>query len=245
VLRPGVLLVFGELHGTREAPAFVGRAVCAATRLGPPVRLGLEFPASEQAPLDAYLASDGGAAARQTLLAGEFWRQPPLQSGRASGAMLELIESVRRLARAGADVGVFCFDAPPPDRERRLAENLARARAAAGAATVIVLTGNVHSRTAKGVPWDAEYEPMGLHLVRAGTVLTNLDLASAGGTAWMCMGNTPADCGEKPVRRTLDRGPEAFVELAAEPRADGHRGVYYVGAVSTSLPAVGAAPSGR
>ena len=237
-LRPGVLLILGELHGTREVPQLVGRLVCQAVGLGAPVRLGLELPAAEQHRLDGYLASNGGPAARETLLAGEFWHQP-FQSGKGSAAMMELIEQVRRLAQAEEDVRLFCFDSQPPDRERRLADNLVKARAEWPRATVIVLTGNVHSRTTKGVPWDADYEPMGLHLVRAGTRLTSLNLSSSGGTAWFCTGNTAAECGEKPSRAEADRGSEAFVELAAEPRTDGHHGIYYVGAVSASPPAVG------
>jgi len=241
VLRPGGFLILGELHGTREVPSLVGRLVCQAVGLGAPVRLGLELPAAEQKRLDGYLASNGGPAAREALLAGEFWHQP-FQSGKGSAAMMELIEQVRRLAQAEEDVRLFCFDSPPPDRERRLADNLVKARAEWPRATVIVLTGNVHSRTTKGVPWDADYEPMGLHLVRAGTRLTSLNVSSSGGTAWFCTGNTAAECGEKPSRAEADRGSEAFVELAAEPRTDGHHGIYYVGAVSASPPAVG---SGR
>jgi hypothetical protein len=79
LIAPGKTLVLGEIHGTREVPAFVASAVCQAVYTGPVV-LGLEMPAQPQ--FDAYLASDGGPQAQQALLAAPFWTAA-FQDGRA------------------------------------------------------------------------------------------------------------------------------------------------------------------
>lgn len=58
------LVVLGELHGTREMPQLVQELVQAYVAQGTPVHLGLELPATENARLATYLASNGDAAAR-------------------------------------------------------------------------------------------------------------------------------------------------------------------------------------
>ena len=49
-------------------------------------------------------------------------------------------------------------------RDRAMADNLARAAGEASQAILVVLTGNIHSRTAPGTPWSWDYEPMGFAL---------------------------------------------------------------------------------
>ena len=60
LLVPGTIVMLGEIHGTVETPAFVGDLACHGLVRGHRVLLGLEYPASEQADLETYLASDGG-----------------------------------------------------------------------------------------------------------------------------------------------------------------------------------------
>src|SRR5690348_2907247 len=44
LFHPGALIVFGELHGTAESPAFVASAACHAASRGQEVAVGLEIP---------------------------------------------------------------------------------------------------------------------------------------------------------------------------------------------------------
>jgi hypothetical protein len=170
LLRDDQLVLVGEMHGTEESPAFVARLLC--ERDERPSVLGLEIPASEQAALDAFLASDGEAPALRALVASPHWqRASQEQDGRSSLAMLALVETVRRARMAGRSIAVVAFDVEPgngDDRDRRMAQNLMAARAAHPGAALIALTGNIHARTAKGTPWDPDLVPMGAHLRRAG-----------------------------------------------------------------------------
>lgn len=71
---PGHILWFGEMHGTWEAPRFVGNVLAA---LDGPLQLGLEMPPSAIASLDD-----------------DWWS---FHDGRSSDAMVELIDRARSL----------------------------------------------------------------------------------------------------------------------------------------------------
>src|SRR5262245_28191283 len=75
VLPPHGTLLIGDLHGTREIPAFVGRVV-ATVAAREPVVLALEISTGEARAIQAFLASDGSAAQRRALLAGAWWQAP-------------------------------------------------------------------------------------------------------------------------------------------------------------------------
>src|ERR1043165_2111250 len=93
VLPPHGTLLIGDLHGTREIPAFVGQLVTAAAARRPVV-LGLEVPPGHATAIQAYVASDGGAARRREMLADAWW-QAEYQDGRRSVAMGDLIATGR------------------------------------------------------------------------------------------------------------------------------------------------------
>src|SRR5215831_2483104 len=57
VLPPHGTLLIGDLHGTREIPAFVGRLV-ATVAAREPVVLALEISTEEARAIQAYVASD-------------------------------------------------------------------------------------------------------------------------------------------------------------------------------------------
>ena len=59
VLPPHGTLMLGEVHGTREIPAFVGQLATSVAQREPVV-LALEIPVQHAAPVHAYLASDIG-----------------------------------------------------------------------------------------------------------------------------------------------------------------------------------------
>lgn len=196
------LLIIGEVHGAREVPALVAQVAAGivqlkdATGKAQPVVVALELPAQESGH-QAYLASDGSAADRKRLLGSPLWAKE-YQDGRASEAMLALIESVRKLARSGSPIQIAAFDmtdtqiAAKADRDKAMAENLRAIVKANPGARVIVLTGNYHARQSVGAPWNPAYRFMGNYL----TDLTPFSLHADAprGSYWGCSGGNAASC---------------------------------------------------
>lgn len=244
VLPPGVgepssTVLIGDLHGTREIPAFVGRLV-ATLVARQPVVLALEIPQEVAPSLDAFLASDGGAAARDAFTRGPWWRAE-YQDGRRSVAMLELIDRARRLRAAGANLRVACIDMPATDpsqaqtRDNAMAEQVMALRAAQPGAVLVVYAGNIHTRKA-ALPQRPDYATMAMRMTagmpHAGSIVS-LNARWAEGSAWVCMGSTPGDCGPQFM---AGRPDERGVHLERSP--DGaYDGWFGVGAVTASPPA--------
>lgn len=236
LLEPKTVLLLGELHGTAEAPAFAGNVLCLAGARGLKTTLALEVFHEEQERFNAYLASDGGEAARAALLGGPFWTRP-FQDGRASRAMLELVETARRLRAAGKSVEIVLFDAAVPTRSRNLemANRLRPAIEAAAEGLVVILTGNLHSPVRK----DREgYVAMGFYIQDQHPLrrVVALDLIYTGGTAWICQSATA--CGEATLGGAAGAAAEWKVDFGDEPTQRGHHGRYHLGAISASPPAV-------
>jgi hypothetical protein len=242
LLEPGRMLLLGEFHGTEESPAFVADAACLATKAGQKVTVGLEIPVDEEARVESYLSSAGSPTDRSALLSGPFW-QAEYQDGRRSQAMFSLIESLRRLNHRSSPVHVVLLDSPGVQtdahvRDRAMAERLKSAALARPRDLFIVLTGNLHNRQAKGVPWDAQYEPMGFVLpqIDPGVHLTSLDVAYAGGTAWSCETPEASSCKPRTLQgKALTKGRR--VMLWDTVNKDGYSGIYYVDMVTASPPA--------
>jgi len=237
LLVPGTIVMLGEIHGTVEIPAFVSDLACQALARGHRVLLGLEYSASEQADLEAYMASDGGPAARRALLEGALW-QAACPDGRSSQAIFDLIERARALHQDEYPVDVFAFDpATYHDWNRRdagMAENILARAAEAPDALVLTLTGNLHNRLTRGLPWDESLVPAGVHVDAAHEHVISTDVRHAGGTAWIQRGPDqcgPADMPGKPVYR------KRYVELGEETGNDHGSGVFLVGTVSAAPPA--------
>jgi hypothetical protein len=238
-LTAGGLVLVGEIHGTREVPALFGNLACHAAALGRPLWIGLEMTPEAVVRVEEYLSSDRSPCDREILVQGAPWNAP-FQSGKSSEAMLDLFDALARLRAGGTALHTFGFEqgpeTPTDRREAVMAGRVLEARGKAPNDTFVLLTGNVHSRTREGTPWDPKFRPMGLHLREAGANLVALDLAHAGGSAWICRSNEPSSCGPAAMRGE-DRGPSPFVELFSAPRTDGHQGIYYVGPISPSRPA--------
>lgn len=169
-------LLIGEMHGTRETPWIAGQ-VAADIAAGQPVLLGLEMPGALQGELDRYLASDGGASARERFLAAPWWTRG-IQDGRSSRAMFELVERLRRLRSQGLDIEPICFAG-----RGDYAEWLLRAHAEQPARRLLVLVGNYHARITGGSDPDA----MSM-ADRLGTLEPfSLAVGARAGEAWNCM----------------------------------------------------------
>jgi uncharacterized protein (TIGR03067 family) len=237
LLRPGRVLLLGEMHGTEESPAFALDVACHAARAKLPVVVGLELSPAEHARVDEFLDSEGTVTDREALLAGSIW-QRDYQDGRNSVAMADLIDGVRRLRREGLKVGISLFDASGASggqhRDRQMGLNLAAVAEAAPESMLIVLSGNMHSRVSRGNPRDPDYEPMGYVLANAITRerVVALNVAHGNGSAWIC-GRT---CG---VQRLGGAHGESrwVIEIDERTRPAGHQGWYHVGAITASPPA--------
>lgn len=245
LLEPGAALLAGEMHGTREAPEFVRSVVCAGLEEGLPVTVGLEIDRADDGAYQEFLRSDGSAAARERLLAAPFWHRE-FQDGRSSRAMLELMEGLRDLATRG-DLRVVLLDRPEPGDERdgAMAERLAEAMDERPDDLFVVLTGNIHNRLTKGMPWDGDLEPMGYRLrrLRPDARILSLDMAYPGGAVWACFGPAPSDCKEQEVKGSPAAVGRTGVELVEEAEGKPYSGRYFAGPLTPSEPAV--APDSR
>lgn len=229
------LVLVGELHGTREAPAFIGSAACALAAHGQLI-VGLEMPAEEQPRIEAYLSSGGGETERAALTLGEFWG---FQDGRASHAMLDLIERLRVLKRGGASLQVLAMDGSTTDSSKSEAMAVALRRAMQGnpQARILALMGNIHARV---LPDGAEDDPP------VGSRLRDLRplavLASYGeGEAWVCMDGV---CGVHPMssRWGKDRKPGYYPGQAVW---SSYTDTVHLGTITASLPVRSAATEQR
>ncbi len=250
VLTPGGMLVLGELHGTREVPAFVGTLACHLASAGVAVRVGVEAPFEEQPALRRYLEGDGSPQARAALVEGAFWHRP-YPDGRSSEALVALMETLRGLRAQGLRVAVFAYDAPGQGNARAFAmsRRVLAAHEEAPTDTFVLLGGNVNASTARGTAWDETFTPMGWHLVRAKLPVRALDLRYSQGHAWTCkLGESQSPvCGISaaipPASRSGDkalfRGPRPFFQLIPEYKLEGFDGIFYVGPLTASPPAVG------
>jgi hypothetical protein len=231
VLETGVVLI-GDLHGTREIPTFVGDLVAIVARERPVV-LGLEIPPGETPSFDGFLASDGGPAAREHLLADPWWRAE-FQDGRRSAAMAELVEAMRARKAAGAKIGVDRIDTLPtsPDRDRGMAERVIALHQAHPDAVIIAYAGNVHTRR-KGMAGRPDHPVMAMHLAAGGVAFVSLNARYEDGSAWVCHTAKASECG--PDLMAGKPGPRG---IQLEPSADGnYDGWFGVGPITASPPA--------
>ncbi len=242
LLQAGTVLLLGELHGTVEVPQFLTDTVCLALQAGHEVTVGLEIPSAEEAAIAAYLKSEGSAKDRALLLDSTFWQRPP-KDGRTSKAMFALIEQLRRLKHAGRPVKITLLDLSGAEqRDRAMANHLKRSIEASPTDFFVALTGNLHNRMTRGAVWDESWEPMG-YLVAADLPthkLISLDLSFTEGTAWFCAN----DCGEHKIRGQGD-GEARRIVLFDTLNTNGHHGLYHVGRVTASPPAVSSAGETR
>ena len=220
---PGAVVLFGELHGTQEAPEFIANAACLTLDAGHRVRIALEIWQEEAESIEVFLNSAGKEADRKALLEGAFW-QRDYHDGRTSHAMVDLLDKLRYFRSGGHSVSVTLFDSSKrhntgQERDRAMAKRLAESIQAHPQDVLLALMGNIHSRVAQGTPWDAEYEPLGFLLAPmiSGRSLLALDQSWSGGAAWNCRGSGTDSCREYPV------GPRAEGEdwrCAGERRED-------------------------
>lgn len=224
-------VIFGETHGTAETPELFGDAICHAAAAGP-VIVAIEADPQSQQVLEDYMASDGRLFARRRLLSID----PFLAGldGRGSEAMLALLERLRLLKAAGANVSARASNGslPLPDQayhELSMADAWARAAASNLQARVFALVGSLHALKARRE--SMRYNPAASHLPAA--EVTSLLVVGGTGTAW----NMQRDqCGANPYQ-TGEITPRSIRLVSGEAQFDGRA---YVGrAMTASAPANG------
>lgn len=229
-------LVFGEVHGTREVPAFVVDYLCAAARAGRAITMAIEFASEEQGRIDAFMESLGAPGDVELLTSGAYWRRP-MQDGRTSAAMLGMFQDIRALRAAGADIALVAIDGNVPQRQRDsvIAARLRTELDRGAQRQVLALIGGPHAIHTKGKRSDPQYESA-IHLLAARRPLA-LTVGTDGGTAWVCQRPTPAACGATAwdVNR-ISLAPPGPFSLA--PPSQEFDGVFHVGATTASPPAL-------
>ncbi len=237
ILKPGALVMLGEMHGTQEAPQFTGDLVCAALSKGFHVNLALEISIEEDARITQYLHSSGLDPDKRALLAGPFWTDT-YQDGRRSAAVLDLIDRARSLTMAKKPLRVVLLDSGGGDRDQGMATRLRQTAGAEPKAITISLTGNFHNRInpeSSNAP-----APMGSYIADLHPVALNE--AYAQGSAWFCTGDG-ASCGAQSLSAAkVVSGLPAWSLDTKMPTADRYwiqwNGVFRVGNPNASPPAV-------
>jgi erythromycin esterase-like protein len=195
------VLVLGEMHGTNEFAGLAKKIVCQLAKTEPFVILGLEFPHGEQARINAYMNSSGTPQDQKTLTDSLFWNEK-WQDGRRSQAMFSLVEHMRRMRQAGANVAVDAFDVQESDRPEPLTQDERLPRDARDTfmaqhiewrvaqypkARYFALTGRLHAAKVMGVDakWSSGAEPMAMRLNQRVPVFS-IEGTWTGGMAWAC-----------------------------------------------------------
>lgn len=233
------VIVFGELHGTNEIPAFFADQVESLLSAGRTVHVGLEMTASDDDALRAALSLPE-AEQHRALLELEQWRTGT--DGRNSLAMARMLRQLGELqSRFEAHLSLFSYDVSPGwrgesnDRDRFMAEVVGKRRSRLSDDDyLLVLAGNVHAFGAPGAPWDAAFRSMTFRLKEDHPVVTLRNLQS-GGSAWVC---TP-ECGSKSIQgMDQTRTPGIYLKPFAMDWSDQpvYDGVFFVGEVSASEP---------
>lgn len=254
-------IVFGEVHGTQEAPELVGRVACALAAQGKHILVAVEHDVSFDPAYQAAWRQPPGKFAAAVLQAG--WKGS--RDGKGSVAMLNMLKQLHQLAWQGRAIRITAFDGERDTvqhrkfgslpghgpREAAQADNIRIAADAGSYDFILVLTGNGHARKQPFERGGIAVEPMAMHLARVGPMVT-LDAGYSGGSAWTCElkpGMRPApgkpisdeaiDCAVHPVGRQPDLGPVPFLSLTTSSDADdAYDGFFWLGAIHGSPPAV-------
>ena len=221
-------VLVGEMHGTNETPAVFGDLVCSASETKRTIIAGLEV--RDQQALNRFMDSTNRETSLKELLSTDEWKGT---DGRASSAMLVLVERLRSLKADGLLSRVIAFSASggsAAQDEGAMSSALLRASTANPGALVIVLTGNVHA-SKQELAEVGSYRLMGSFLPPAETV--SLLVTDRGGEAWNCQDGS---CG--PHTLASSAGVNREITLISP-----HVG--YDGVLSTGLSVTASKPANR
>ncbi len=255
-------VVFGETHGTQEAPALVANVACGLAAAGERVLLAIELSVEDNAALQAA------------------WRlpvdrfQPALRNagwagrhdGVASRAMFEMLVTLHARKEAGLPIDIAAFNGMRDDAQRERfsalsgqgpheasqAENIDSAASAGVYDRILVLVGSFHAQRNTVGEGPGRFEPMAMRLAKIGPTIS-LRMRDAGGSTWNCIakpgtGLGPGrpitadaiDCGVHSVRGSTDLARTPFMQLGPFPgeehRAQDYDGFVWLGPITGSPP---------
>lgn len=256
-------VIFGEIHGTREAPVFVGDVACALASRGERILVAIEhgavndktFQAAWRLPPQSF-----GAAITKVGWAGR-------QDGVASKAMLDLLIRLHRLKSMGKPIAIVAFNGMRDDDQRRRfadlpaqgpheaaqAENIRDAANAGHYDRVLVLVGNLHARKTMVGEGEDAFRPMAMQLAPADQIVT-LNMVTAGGTMWNCLMRPGVDiaagkpipddaieCASRSTRGEAKLGSRPFMTIGTPDglvNEGGYDGIFWLGRVNGAEPAL-------
>lgn len=252
-------VIFGETHGTAEAPALVAQVACALVKRRERVLVAIEQQAADDAALQrAWRLPHRRFAA--ALLDVPGWRGR--QDGVASVAMFGLLV---RLHALGSRLDVVRFNGTRDEAQRlrwaalpgqgpheaAQAENIRDAAARRRYDRVLILTGSLHARRQRIEMGQRSFDPMARQLAPVAEVMS-LRLVGGAGTVWNCLlqpGYTfvrgqplPPEamrCGSTTVRGVASMGAAPSVALGDPPGAEAggnYDGYVWIGQVNASPP---------
>ena len=254
-------VVFGELHGTVEAPQMVARLVCALASRGERILLAVEHDASNNARLqDAWDLPERAFSA--ALLEVDFRDR---QDGVASEAMFLLLAEAHSLKEQGSAIELVAFNgfSGEPQRESfanlgdigakeaASADNIARAASDNHFDRVLVLVGERHARTDFVEMAGERYEPMARRLQRSGKTVS-LAMRYDNGTSWSCLlkpeikpapgvsiTSDDVECGLHRAKGNAQFDRASFIEVfepAGSPQTESYNGYFWLGPITGSPP---------
>ena len=244
-------VVFGELHGTHEAPRFLGSLACSLARDGKRVLIAIEFHVEDNEALQRAWATDRAKFETFLLEAGSWGRQ----DGVASEAMYSMLDALHRLRTLGYPIEIAAFNgaANPEQRakfahlpgqgphEALQAENIASFARAGNFDHVLILVGNLHAQKNSSMLGGAVGDPMAKRLEHYGKVIS-LDIKHGGGFAWGCRRSSPQEleCSQFAVGKTSDLTRAPFISLNddinSESAKANYDGFYWLGPITSSPP---------
>lgn len=134
-------IALGEIHGTREAPAYALKVACGLLRAGHEVVIAFEVPDDEQKWLDSDETTQASVSASP------HWNAR-VADGRSSEAMFRAIVRAKRWRSEGQRLHIAGFDRWEEDRDGAMARNLVAIAKQRPAARIVILAGNSHTSTA-------------------------------------------------------------------------------------------------
>jgi hypothetical protein len=217
------IVIFGEVHGTKETPEFFLSCVREFLANNESVDVFLEIDMRENAQLRQFAEGKIDAA---TLLKAPHWKK---QDGRASLAMLALLRALKELP--GGPVTARGIDSRDVPRDHGMMLNLKEQRRAG--AYALVLVGNVHASLKRGTAWNADYTPFAKYLVDDNAPVVSLNVKTTGGSAWVCV----PMCGvtQMPLPDAVGAGQKNSVVLQAD--SPDYTGYFSIGSITASAPA--------
>ena len=256
-------ILFGELHGTDQSPAFFGRVACALAMRGQRLLIGVEHDSMQNAAFQAAWALPPAQFGEALYKAGWLGRS----DGVASRAMFAMLVRLHRLKSAGYPISITAFNGAKDQQqemkfahlsgqnphEAAQAENIRDAADGGMFDRVLILAGGAHAKKTPMQRAGFQFEPMAMKLAPADQILS-LDMRYAGGSSWNCIMKSDAtigadgmpqwgdvQCGSVASSGLTDLDRPDFIALAPFPgdKPDkGFDGFYWLGRIHASPPAI-------